>query len=539
MPYSSAGNNEIGNTQFLTGMSHRPSMIGIDRRSFCKMACAGVIGLNSLLHSMCSRENTEVLYGIKPIGGTWFSIQYPDLRHKYMDPYLAVFSSEQIKQKIFEFAELGMDVLVLNAVTLLKKSFYDSSIFPRWDLECENPVETILEAGNETNVKIFLTCEYPNDENDSITEKETMRIRLKVMQEIVQQFSHHASFYGWYFAREAYLDPVFNENFIAYFKTLATEARQLTPEAKILIAPYGTRKGTFDDSYVRQLDDMLVDMIAYQDELGCVRPGVNTDTIASQFEKARKAHDQNGRIALWADVETFTWERGVNDTKSALVPAAFPRILRQLKAVSPYVDKILVYTAQGIIEKPDSPAKMGHPDAPHLYRCYREFLDRTTDKRLLMRSIRGDLSHDGIGKSVRFKHEPSPLYAKGKLTDGLFPMPDYKDEGWLGFYKTDVGAIIDMGKATRIRKLAIYFLQFRPAGIDIPYNIRFEISDDGLLFTAVDRVVPHIWMNTEYDSWTDLLISRDLDVYARYVRVRAACPIEWIFLGEIVVNPRI
>ena len=513
-------------------------MVGVDRRSFFKMACAGAISVKYLLHSGCNRIDMEDPSGIKPISGTWFSIQYPDMRHKYIDPYMAAFSCEQIKAKIFELADLGMDILVLNSVTLLKKAFFDSTIFPAWDLRCRNPVESLLEAADEVSMKIFLTCEYPNDENDSITDRETMRIRLKLMEEVVQQFSHHPSFYGWYFAREAYLDPNFGEDFVQYIKTLAAEARKLTPDAKILIAPYCTRNGTFDDDYVKQIDDLPVDIIAYQDELGCVRPGVTPGTISEQFEKARKAHDRNGRIALWADVETFTWERGVNDIKSALVPAAFPRILRQLIAVSPFVDRILVYTAQGIIEKPDSPAKMGHPDSANLYRCYRDFLDGKPGPKLLIRSIRGNLDHEAKGKSVRFRYEPSPLYAEGNLTDGRFPSEDYQDKGWLGFYKTDLEATVDMGKTTQIRKAALYFLQNRRAGIDIPYYIHFEISNNGTEYTVLDRVSPYLWMNTEHDSWTDLVMSDDLDVIARYIRVRAVCPMEWIFLGEIVVNPK-
>ncbi len=50
--------------------------------------------------------------------------------------------------------------------------------------------------------------------------------------------------------------------------TCSRLARSLTPKAKIMIAPYGTRVARPDDTYVRPLEKMDLDIIAYQDEVG-------------------------------------------------------------------------------------------------------------------------------------------------------------------------------------------------------------------------------------------------------------------------------
>lgn len=42
----------------------------------------------------------------------------------------------------------------------------------------------------------------------------------------------------------------------------------LDPHFRTLIAPYGTNLLHVDDAYVRQLDALDVDIIAYQDEVG-------------------------------------------------------------------------------------------------------------------------------------------------------------------------------------------------------------------------------------------------------------------------------
>jgi len=59
---------------------------------------------------------------------------------------------------------------------------------------------------------------------------------------------------------------------------------------------------------------------------------------------------------------------------SPLVPARFERVLRQLGAVSPWVDKILVYQYQGMMNQPGSAAFCGSPESAKLYTAYVNWL---------------------------------------------------------------------------------------------------------------------------------------------------------------------
>ena len=138
------------------------------------------------------------------------------------------------------------------------------------------------------------------------------------------------------------------------------------PNAQIMIAPYGTRVALPDDDYVRQLDAMDVDIVAYQDEVG-VRKSKVTETSAF-YEGLKKAHDRAPRAKIWADVEIFEFENEVY--KSALLPAPFERVLSQLEAVSPWVDEVLVYQYQGMMNAPGSTAFAGSPASTRLYSDY-------------------------------------------------------------------------------------------------------------------------------------------------------------------------
>lgn len=103
---------------------------------------------------------------------------------------------------------------------------------------------------------------------------------------------------------------------------LTEQARRLTPNKKILISPYGMVDSDFDDpEYERRLSRLKVDVITYQDEVGCVREKFPLVRLKENWQKLRTIHDKLN-IALWANCETFTWEDELNDRTSALIPAA-------------------------------------------------------------------------------------------------------------------------------------------------------------------------------------------------------------------------
>ena len=86
----------------------------------------------------------------------------------------------------------------------------------------------------------------------------------------------------------------------------------------------------------------------------------------------RIAHDKAGRSELWADIELFDFEGLVY--KSALIPAPFERIQKQIENVAPYVDKILGYQYLGLMNPPESNAFAGHENSIALYEEYKKTL---------------------------------------------------------------------------------------------------------------------------------------------------------------------
>lgn len=310
---------------------------------------------------------------IKPIMGSWFEFQHHNKPEgKYWNPTCAQFTAADWDAKVKEVAELGMEYLVLMHVALDFKAYFKTDIFPHADIACYDPVDAVLTAGDKYGVKFFIGNDFFGqwDSPHIIHDPDSRRLRLRAIGELYAKYGHHKSFYGWYWPNEAYINKHFSEDFINYVNECSAEARRFMPFGKIMIAPYGTRVAVPDDQYVKQLEAMDVDIIAYQDEIGVQKTKVSES--AAFYEGLRKAHDKVPQVKLWADIEIFEFEGTVY--RSALIPAEFSRIIKQFEAVSPYVDNILVYQYQGMMSKPNQKAYAGHENAAKLYTEYKEWL---------------------------------------------------------------------------------------------------------------------------------------------------------------------
>jgi len=343
---------------------------GLNRRGFL---AALSMGAAALAIDPASARAATTLGSIKPIRGSWFEFQHhATVEGVDWNPALVRFTAEEWDAKVKEIAEAGMEYVVLMATAAYYRSFYETQIYPKWQLECADPLEAVLSAADKYKVKFFVGAGfYGNWESEKvITDPVAAKKRLQSLGELVKLYGHHPSFYGWYWPDEACINPYYSEDFITYVNALSHEARRLKPQALIMIAPYGTRIVTPDDNYVRQLDTLDVDIVAYQDEVG-VRKSKVTET-AKFYEGLRKAHDRSKKARIWADVEIFEFEGEVYG--SALIPASFDRVLRQLEAVSPWVDEILVYQYLGMMNKPGSAAFAGNPQSAKLYSDYMAWL---------------------------------------------------------------------------------------------------------------------------------------------------------------------
>lgn len=313
---------------------------------------------------------------MRKIDGTFFEFRHHNTPEgKYWNPALEKFEGADWRQKVREISELGMEYIVIMATALYDKCYFKSEVFPFAETICVDPIEEVLDEADKCGVKVFLGNGFYGDwrkAGNNIKDKEVIARSFKAMEELAALYAHHDSFYGWYFPDETCIILRYSKDFMKYVNLCSAKCHELTPDKKTLIAPYGTNLAYTNDRYVRCLSELDVDFIAYQDEVGVRKTKV--DRTERIFEKLKIAHDKAGRSKLWADIELFDFEGVVY--KSALVPASFDRVRKQIENVSPYVDKILSYQYLGIMNPADSKAFAGHPDSVKLYEDYKKYIGR-------------------------------------------------------------------------------------------------------------------------------------------------------------------
>lgn len=336
----------------------------LSRRSFLKSLGTATMGI-SFAPELMAKIKAEK--GIKAIEGSWFEFQHHSLiEGKYWNPTLYDFTARQWDYKVKEMAQAGLRYLILLNTAIHNKTYYPSVLLEKHQMKCEDPLEVVLSAADKYGIKFFISNGFYGEwTNPShlMQDRKVEILRLKAMNEIAEKYAHHESFYGWYYPNETGINGYYDDIFINYVNTSTMEAIQLTPKAKTLIAPYGTRNIIEDEKYVRQLERLNVDYIAYQDEIGVQKTAV--EESSAFFERLYRLHNKAAKSRLWADVEVFRFEGDVY--KSALLPASYDRVVEQLKAVSPYVDKILIYQYMGLINNPHTYTFAGHPDSVQLY----------------------------------------------------------------------------------------------------------------------------------------------------------------------------
>ena len=94
---------------------------------------------------------------IKPISGSWFEFQHhATVEGVDWNPACARFTAAQWDAKIKEISETGMEYLVLMATAVYYRSFYKTTIYPKWELGCADPLEAVLAAADKYKMKFFI-----------------------------------------------------------------------------------------------------------------------------------------------------------------------------------------------------------------------------------------------------------------------------------------------------------------------------------------------------------------------------------------------
>jgi hypothetical protein len=412
------------------------------------------------------------------------------------------------------------------------KAFYPSRLYPgRMPIASPDPLETILSEADRLGMQVL-----PGVGNYAFRDYTPGALRWckRVAGELWERYGRHPSFYGWYMTAEG--DEGLRRaeearEIVAFFREFTPYVRRLAPDKPVLLAPDCRRFRGAEATYRKLLPNL--DILC---PFGFHRMPGNEPTGEEAARLMQSLCDEAG-CHLWMDLETFVFRNGWE-----LHPRAIGGLVSDLTRFSNF-EKILHYEFPGMMSGPGMSRQPGGPASVKLYNDYARYLREGPPRRPVSAAV---------GKPVRLNAPADARYpGRGPtgLADGREGTEDYRDPQWMGFYGTDLEAVIDLGVPADVTTLGVHCLQFVDSGIYLPKEVRFAVSHDGAHFTEIGRAGPSFTVEA-LGPETATLMAKNLKGHGRWVRLqavnigaipprhKAAGAKAWLFADELLVNPK-
>ena len=145
---------------------------------------------------------------------------------------------------------------------------------------------------------------------------------------------------------------------------------------------------------------------------------------------------------------------------------------------------------------------------------------------------------------------PANQYSSGganNLIDGIRCAPDFRINGWLGFEKNNLEAIIDLRAPKELSTFGASFVQDINAWVFFPSSIEVLISNDGINYNLIGVVQNEVSLE-KAGTLLKLFELSNKKVKGRYVKLIAhnigKCPPDhkglgapaWLFADELILK---
>ena len=430
--------------------------------------------------------------GTLPVTGTFINLPYQDVRNKYTNPQDIDCTSPILwHTKVEEMKEMGMEYLVFMSVANEGKAYYPSRLMDWHYSEHEaSPVDIIMDAAAEHGMKVFMSTGWAKDQDDNLRDPKIKARQIEMMEELADIYGDHPAMYGWYLPVEDCFGPVLTDYAVDAVNALTARARELTPGKKIMISPYGIFNSDFGDPrYEQQIARLTVDIIAYQDEIGCVRERYPLPRLRENWKKPRAIHDKTG-IEMWANCESFAWDKNTNDRSSALVPASYSRFLaQQVAATQGGAEKIISFIFCGLVDSPDADIALGEPEWSQEF--YKDYMDWRSGDDYWKAAELGFMCEHACGE-------------------------DPSDKGWM-IYGPGTHEII-VGTDGMTSEVVVRMLNSHKDGIIPPEKVVLYAGKEGDFRLQQVKYTPK-WPHTRHDAFVDIVLFELDDIEAPFVKI--------------------
>lgn len=238
----------------------------------------------------------------------------------------------------------------------------------------------VLKMAEEVGLRVFVAPPVMQLEWMIAPEKELAEIAAltgTVAREMQERYGHFSSFYGWYLPYElcnVFIQDRPNPRILPrWLGSLRDECKNACPEKPVVIAPYFTTvldSGEFESLWSMVLEETRVDILAMQDGVGIY--GLSRLKALDHHFSILQQIARRAGAELWADSEVFQQLSGIplDEEEWSAVPAEMARIENQLRILSKYVSKVVIFCFSHYM----SPEYSNR--AARLFNEYRDYLEK-------------------------------------------------------------------------------------------------------------------------------------------------------------------
>ena len=280
---------------------------------------------------------------------------------------------------------MGLDTVILTNCALWGRPLYPANrktVGLQWPMPCKDPVGAVIRACERHGLGIFLGLgvfgRYSLNANlDLSPEHDTWLASMA--EDLREKYGHYRALQGFYLSTEAHAvkeGGLFEQADCDKTARFVQAIRGRVPGAKLMMSPAHLKRPRPQqiDTLQRQLEQLDVDIVAYQDHAGFEKlyPSLNFNEAAEGYALIKPLHEKAGQ-QLWVNCEVFEYTEKRPDGRRICTPCQFERLQRQLLAAAPFADKLIIYQYQGLMNRRTEKVNIGGPGADELHDAYLKF----------------------------------------------------------------------------------------------------------------------------------------------------------------------
>ncbi|GIV19008.1 MAG: hypothetical protein KatS3mg023_0759 [Armatimonadota bacterium] len=218
--------------------------------------------------------------------------------------------------------------------------------------EPPDPFPAILELAHQRRIKFIFGLRHDSrwwrEWGNVEYLREEARESAALAREVYRRYGKHPAFAGFYIPYELW-DGSFTDAQLKSLRELlhavGTVCRQLAPNKPVFLAPFFAgllSPERFEQLWLKLLQGRPVDVVALQDGVGARGWDDQVEErVVPYFAAMQRACRQQG-VKLWCDLECFRLTNA-NPARPQFAPASAERVMRQLRVVSPYVERVVIF----------------------------------------------------------------------------------------------------------------------------------------------------------------------------------------------------